>query len=200
VSGIVALTLAACTATRTREFTQDAYLPGPDRSARVFEASPAAVREAVRDVLARRGAEIVRIDDPDAEETALLAQIPWPSVAEAREAVDLGRVRRVVTHTERSYRSWSPLHFRCDSCVIAKGTLTGQKTVLVEDATRTLDPDRYRIEARVEARIAPARSGTRAVLGLELEVDPRDPPDLLPRSTGRLEGALLDEIEAALLR
>lgn len=189
----------SCTATRVREFTHDAYQPAPAPGgppARVFEASRDAAVATLREVLARRGATVVSLDD---EAGRVVAHVPLPARSGAG-AVALGRVRRVVTHTERSYRSWSPLHFRCPECVIEKGTLTSQKTEVVSEGTFELDPSRYRVESRLTATVAPVRSGTRVELLLEVRAEPRDPPELEPRSTGLLEREILDDVGTLLLR
>lgn len=199
LSVFLLVSIAGCTATRTRDFTTEAYEAPADGSppARVFDASPDAVDRALTEVLRARGARIV---ERDAVKGSLSSQVPWSSPAEARASVDLGRIRRVIARTERGYRSWSPLHFRCESCVIEKGSLTRQETQLVEDVTVQLDPDRYRLEARLEARTEIVRSGTRLELLLRVDADPRDPPDLAPRSTGRLEKSVFDAITAAGVR
>jgi hypothetical protein len=195
----VALAAAACTATRTREFTREEYQAPPGARpapARVFEAPAEEVAAALDEVLRRRGATLVSRSAGG----ALVARIPWQSGDEARASVDLGRLRRVVTHTQRWYRSLNPLHFRCDDCVVRDGDLTSQTTLVVEDETRPLDADRYRLEAELSAGLAAARSGTRLEIGLQVQVDPRDPPELAPASTGHLEGLIFHAIEASLLR
>ena len=106
----------------------------------------------------------------------------------------------VITRTERGYRSWSLLHFRCDPCIVRDGDLISQKTELVEDVTRRLDPGRYRLEVRVRARFEAVAQGTRVEIGLELSVDPLEPVGVLASSTGHLETELFDALEAALLR
>lgn len=188
-----------CTATRVREFTRDVYEAPPARAApaRVFAASPGAVRRALTQVLRARSGVL---DEAESQEGAIVARLPWASSAEAREAVDLGRVHRVISRTERSYRSWSPLHIGCDACVIEKGRLTGQKTELVEDARVALDADRYRLDARLVCTVETVRSGTRLQLALAIGADPLDPPELAPASTGRLESTLFEEIGTALVR
>ena len=145
------------------------------------------------------GSTLVSGVDPGDEAGRVVAHVPLPARSGAG-AVALGRVRRVVTHTERSYRSWSPLHFRCPECVIEKGTLTSQKTEVVSEGTFELDPSRYRVESRLTATVAPVRSGTRVELLLEVRAEPRDPPELEPRSTGLLERAILDDVGTLLLR
>lgn len=188
----------SCTATRTREFTREAYEPAPDpaASSRVFEGPPDSVRAALREVLAGRGATLEEDDRPG----ELLAAVPWADAGEAAASVDLGRVRRVITRTERAYRSWSPLDFRCDACIVRKGGLVSQKTELVEDETVVLDASDYRIEATVRARLEALGDGTRVVLGLEPAVHPPEPAGVRAHSTGRLEAQLLEALESALLR
>lgn len=190
------VTALGCTATRTREFTRESYVPAAERPAasRVFSKGPATVRAAVVRVLEGRGATF---EQEDAFE--LVAALPFSGAAEVAASVDLGQVRRVVTRTERSYRSWSPLHVRCDACIVRDGKLVSQKTELVADEVRRLDPRLYRrIEARVRVGLEPFGSGTRVGLDLELAVSPAEPEGVLARSTGQLETALFAEIEAAL--
>ncbi len=194
---VLLVTGLGCTATRTREFTREAYQPAADRppASRSFREGPGLVRAALVGVLTRRGAAFDQ-NEPE----GLLATIPWADAAEAAASVDLGRARRVITRTERGYRSWSPLHFRCDPCIVRDGDLISQKTELVEDVTRRLDPGRYRLEVRVRARFEGVGEGTRVEIGLELSADPPEPVGVLAHSTGHLETELFDAIEAALLR
>ncbi len=194
---VLLVTGLGCTATRTREFTREAYEPAAEAppASRSFAEAPGSVRAALVGVLTRRGAAL-----EENEPGGVLAAIPWADAAEAAASVDLGRVRRVITRTERGYRSWSPLHFRCDACIVRNGDLISQKTELVEDETRRLEPGRYRLEARVRARFEPVGGGTRVEIGLELSADPPEPVGVLARSTGHLETELFDAIEAALLR
>lgn len=185
---------SSCTATRTREFTREAYesaAESPARS-RVFEAGQAPVRAALIEELGRRGAAF-----DEAPPEGLLARVPWMDTGEASASVDLGQLRQVIARTERSYRSWLPADFGCDACIVRNGRLTAQKTELVEDAVRRVDPGRYRVEASVRARFEEIEGGTMLELQLELAVAPPGPN---ARSTGRLEARLLDAIEAALLR
>jgi hypothetical protein len=194
---MVLLLAMACTGTRTREFTRESYLapePAPPR-ARVFGGSSEPVRAALADVLAARGASLAE-DGPEPD--VLRAALPWQSAFEAAASVELGRVRRVVTRTERSYRSTSPLDWRCNECVVRNGRITGQRTELLGEVTLALDPALYRIEATLWARVEAVRSGTRVELALELDADPPDPQGLAPASTGRLEDGILTAIERLL--
>ncbi len=194
---VLLVTGPGCTATRTREFTREAYEPAANTppASRSFDEGLAPVRAALVGVLARRGAAFEQN-----ESEGLVATIVWADAAEAAASVDLGGLHRVITRTERAYRSWSLLHFRCDPCVVRHGDLISQKTELVEDKTVRLDPGRYRLEVRVRARFEGVGAGTRLELGLELSADPPEPVGVLARSTGHLEAELFDALEAALLR
>lgn len=194
--GLIA-TVAGCTGTRVREFTRESYDPPGESTpvVRVFEAPRRLVWEQLLEVLERRGA---RLDWLDADAGKLVGSVPWAGTEEAEAAVDLGIVHKVVTRTERSYRSYSPLDFRCNDCVVRNGTITREKTELVEDSVVRLAPSRYRVEAVLRASLADAADGTRVELSLNLSAVPREPPELLPRSTGHLETMLLDSLGGSL--
>ena len=189
------LTVAVgCTATGVRQFTREVYEPAAQSSPaiQVFAERPGRVRAALGEALAQRGAVF-----EEAGPEGLLARISWADAAEVAASVDLGRLRVVVTQTERGYRSWSLRDFFCDPCIVRNGSLISQDTRLVEDVSRSLDPTHYRIEASVWARFEPRSRGTRVELGLEfLGV----PDEVVVRSTGSLEAELLAAIESALFR
>ena len=187
----------ACTGTRIREFTRESYeapaaLPTPSS---VFEAPPSRVWAALGGVLEGRGAHFAERSEATGR---MVAALPWASAEAAAASVDLGQVRKVVTRTQRSYRSYSPLDYRCNACVVSNGRVTSQETVVIEDRRVVLDPRRYRLEATVHAQLAVVPGGTRVELGLEIEADPPEPPGLAPGSTGRLEAELLAAVGAAL--
>lgn len=190
-------TALACTATRTREFTRETYLPAREVSpvVRIFEVEPSRLRAALGDELSRRGAAF-----EETEPGELLAVVPWAHGAEKAASLDLGDVREVITQTERAYRSWSPFDFRCSSCVVRNGSLVAQETQLLQDETQHLDPTDYRIEVRVRARFEDAGGRTRVAVWLLLEVDPPVPPGVLARSTGYLENELLAALQTTQLR
>lgn len=194
---VLLVTGSSCTATRTREFTREVYEPAGEvlAASRVFEAGLGRVRAALIGELSRRGAAF-----EENEPGRLLATLPWTHAGETAASVDLGRVRLVVARTERAYRSWSPGDFRCDSCIVRNGSLISQNTERVEDRVWRLDPDRYRVEASVRARLEGMGGRTRVELRLELAVGPPVPVGVIGRSTGRLENRLFDAIESALLR
>ncbi len=193
------LVLTACAGTRIREFTRESYEPPPGLPppARVFEAPAARVATVLENVLAARGA---RFQEPAAPEDRLTAALPWASADAAAGAVDLGQLRKVVTRTLRSYRSYSPLDYRCNECVVRNGRVTSQVTEVVEDRRLVLDPRRYRLEGTVHARLEPVAGGTRVELRLDVEAEPPEPPGLAPRSTNRVEGELLAALAEALAR
>ena len=188
---------AGCTGVRVREFTREAYAPAAETlpTARVFPADRGAVFSALVALLEARGA---RFEVRDRARGSLSVSLPWSTQAEAAAAVDLGGVHRIVTRTRRTYRSYSPLHWNCNACVVRNGRIVDQQTEPVEDRTITLDPGRYRIEARVVAALSSEPGGTRVELLLRPFAEPREPRGLTPRSTGRLEEGLIDDLEAAL--
>jgi hypothetical protein len=190
----------SCTGQRTREFTRESYDPPPELApvARVFEAPRPRVWASLLEVLRGRGA---RLDWTDAEAGTLVGALPWAGVDEAKAAVALGVVHKVVTRTERTYRSYSPLDFRCNECVVRNGKITSERIELIEDLDVGLDPSRYRIEAVLRAgvaEVAEGTAGTRVELSLDLKAVPPEPPGLLPRSTGHLEAVLLDSLAESL--
>ena len=189
--------VSACTGTRIREFTRESYEPADalEPPSRVF----AAAREQVFDLLvASLENRDARIADSDPEAGRLVAVVRWSGPGEAAASVALGRVRRVVTRAKRTYRSYSPLDFRCNDCVVRNGKITGEQTRLVEDATLHLEPARYRLEAFLAATVDPVLSGTRVELALEVVAAPPDPPGLSPQSTGQLESSIFATLEAEL--
>ena len=193
------LVATACTGVRVREFARESYEPPQRRPAasRVFSASRERVWSAVVGVLRSRGA---RFDELEPERGRLLAALPWASPAEAVASTDLGVVRKIITRTQRSYRSYSPLDYNCNACVVRNGTITAQSTELVEDLQIVLDPDRYRIEALLGAVVATVPSGVRLELSLDLIAMPPEPRGLEARSTGHLEKILLTAVEEVLAR
>lgn len=184
---------AACTGVAVREFTREEYQPAVAAAPvdRVFCASRQRLWSALLAVLKARGA---RIDERDEDGGRLVARLPWRSPDEAAEAVALGRVRTVVTRTERHYRSYSPLDVDCNDCVVRNGRVVDQRTEIVEDRETPLDPRRYHLGLRVVAELSELPDGTQLSLTQDVEVQPQDPPGLEPRSTGRLERALIDEV------
>ncbi len=191
------LLASACTGIRVREFARETYTPPSTLppASRVFVAPRQRVWSELLGVVRERGGRI-ELHDPDAG--VLEAALPWSAPGEARFAVSLGRVDRVVTRTTRHYRSWSPLHFRCNACVVRNGTVTDQQTEIVDQERVELDPGRYRIDLRLRAEIAPARSGVRLSLIPELQARPREPREIEAVSTGALESLLFDAIELRL--
>jgi hypothetical protein len=189
--------LAACTGTRIREFTRESYEPSQvlEPPSRVFAAEPQRVFDTLVVFLEDRDA---RIADSDREAGRLIAVLPWSGPVEAAESVALGRVRRVVTRARRSYRSYSPLDFRCNDCVVRNGKITGEETRLLEDVTIRLEPGGYRLEAFLGATVEAVRSGTRVELALEVVAAPPEPPGLAPQSTGQLESSIFDILENGL--
>ena len=181
--------VSGCAGARIREFTRESYespavLEPPTR---VFDAPRERVFDALLEVLARRDA---RIDDSDPAAGRLVAAVPWAGPGEAAESVDLGSVRRVITSARRTYRSYSPLDFRCNDCVVRNGKITGEETRLLEDVILRLPARSYRLEGILSATVEAVRSGTRVELFLEVWASPPDPPGLAPRSTGQLELAI----------
>jgi hypothetical protein len=194
-----ALLLApGCTGVRVREFDRESYAPAPTAGPfdREFGNPPAAVRDALVAVLAARGLAVEA--GPVAGET-LRARIVWAGAEEAAAALDLGRLRRVTTRTRRTYRSYSLFDYDCNACVVRNGTVVGQESEVVRDEVVELDPARYRLEGWLSAELSAAPGGgTRLALRVEADVQPREPPDLLPRSRGHLEGELLEAVAARL--
>jgi hypothetical protein len=189
--------MSACTGTRIREFTRESYEP-PEfavPSARVFAAPSERVFDLLLELLERRAA---RVEDADPGARRLLAAMRWASADEAVASVALGRVRRVVTSAKRTYRSYSPLDFRCNACVVRNGKLTAEETRLVEDVTIQLPHASYRLEALLDARLESVRGGTRVELALEIVAAPPEPSRLAPQSTGQLEASILATLEEGL--
>ncbi len=193
VLSILCVAAAGCTGVRVREFSRDWYEPAASLTpvSRVVAAEPAAVWTALVHVLTSRGA---RFEEQDVAAGRLRVSLPWATAQEAAACVDLGRVRRVVTLTERRYRSYSPFDYDCNACVVRNGKVTYHHTELVLDEILELDPGLYRIDARIGAVVAPAPEGTWLELSLELAPAPREPPEMLARSRGRLEEVLLSAV------
>lgn len=183
---------AACSGVAVREFTREEYQPAPVAAAvtRVFAVPPDRVWQVLGEVLRERGAGVL---EPNLQ-GRLVVRLAWRSRDEAADAVALGRLRTVVTRTERRYRSWSPFDYDCNDCVVRSGRVVGQHTELLEDRVTRLDPDRYQIQLRLNAQVHEVSEGTRLVLALDPGIEPREPPDLAARSTGRLEQDLLETI------
>jgi hypothetical protein len=197
VLAFVLQAVSACTGVRIREFTRESYEPGAvlEPQARVFAAPRKRVFDALVASLERRGAQL---KDSNRESGRLLAAVPWAGPGEASASVALGRVRRVVTRAKRTYRSYSPLDFRCNGCVVQNGRITGQETRLVEDVTLPLAAASYRLEAVLGATVETVEGGTRVELVLDVVAAPREPPGLLPRSTGQLESSIFATLEGRL--
>jgi hypothetical protein len=194
---LLLLATASCKGVQVRHFTRESYQPPPEptRSSRVFEAPREQVWSAVVAVLRARSA---RFDEHDPVGGQLLVALPWATPEEAAASVDLGRIRKVETRTERSYRSYSPLDYNCNACVVRNGSITAQNTEIVQDVTVVLDTHRYRVEALLGAEVVAIGSGTQVELSLDLGADPPEPPGLRPRSTGHLESVLFAAVEELL--
>ena len=183
---------AGCIGTGVREFTRESYRApeAAPEAARVFDADAARVWQAWVDELESRQGRFEERDDALRQG---VVHLPWgPAVAAA--SLDLGSVHVVVTETTRTYRSWSPLHFRCNECVVRNGDVIDHQTRVLDERTLHLDPASYTVVAALHARVEESRGGARLAVRLEASVERPEPADLVPASTGRLEATLLDAV------
>ena len=194
----LALLVAGCTATQTREHTRESYQPPKALTvpaSRIFAQEPAQVYDALFAWLLVRSVEI---EEADVSAGRLVADLRFGSDAVQESAVDMGFLNTVITRTRRRYKSYWPFEARCDACIIRRGNLISSDTELVRDLRVRLSPADYEIAALLRAKVTEAADGARVELSVAFEVHPNSPPGIDPVSTGLLEETVFQALEQAL--